>query len=90
MTDEEIAALVRSDESDRVERKESLTDRVRRAICAFANDLAGHGRPSVVIIGQRDDRSCVNLAIDERFRQDYLPNAVAPDVLEENHRELVH
>jgi len=188
MTDEEIAALVRSDESDRVERKESLSDRVRKAICAFANDLPGHGRPSVVIIGQRDDRSCADLEIDdrllttlagmrvesafapfpsidvrrltvdgcdlavvvvhasssppirydgriwvrvgpsmriampeeerrlserrraanlpfdvqavagaqladldlERFRQDYLPNAVAPEILEENHRELVH
>jgi len=187
MTDEEIAALAGGGESDRVERKESLSDRVRRAICAFANDLAGHRRPALVIVGQRDDGSCANLAIDdqllttlagirvesafapfpsidvrrttiagcelaaiivhvsssppirydgriwvrvgpttriatpeeeqrlserrrvahlpfdvqavasahladldlERFRQEYLPNAVAPDVLEENHREPV-
>jgi ATP-dependent DNA helicase RecG len=187
MTDEEIATLARTDESDRIERKESLSDRVRKAICAFANDLAGHRRPSLVLVGQRDDRSCANLAIDDqllttlagirvesafapfppidvrrvtidgcdlaaiivhvassppvrydgriwvrvgpttriatpeeeqrlserrraahvpfdvqavtgasladldlvRFRQEYLPNAVAPDVLEENHRELV-
>jgi ATP-dependent DNA helicase RecG len=188
MTDEEVATLIRSTESDRVERKESLSDRVRKAICAFANDLAGHQRPSVVIVGQRDDGSCANLKIDdqllttlagirvesafapfpsidvrrltvdgcdlaiitvhhsssppvrydgriwvrvgpttriatpeeerrlserrraahlpfdvqavagaqladldlERFRRDYLPNAVAPDILEENHRELIH
>jgi ATP-dependent DNA helicase RecG len=187
MTDEEIATLLRSAESDRVERKESLSDRVRNAICAFANDLTGHRRPSVVVVGQRDDGSCANLKIDdqllttlagirveskfapfpsidirrmtvdgcdlaaivvhvsssppvrcdgriwvrvgpttriatpeeerrlserrraanlpfdvqavvgaeladldvERFRHDYLPNAVAPDILEENHRELV-
>ena len=188
MNDDEIAALIRGEESDRVERKESLTDRVRKAICAFANDLAGHRRSSLVVVGQRDDKACANLVIDdrllttlagirventfapfpaidvrrievdgcdlatiivhvsssppvrydgriyvrvgpttrvatpeeelrlierrrashlpfdvqavasavlsdldlERFRQDYLPNAVAPDVLEENHRELRH
>jgi ATP-dependent DNA helicase RecG len=187
MTDEELLALIRANESDRVERKESLSDRVRKAICAFANDLAGHRRPGLVILGLRDDGTCANLAIDdallttlaglrvessfapfpsidvramtadgchvaavivnvassppirfdgriwvrvgpttriatpeeeqrlserrraahlpfdvqpvsdarlsdldvERFRHDYLPNAVAPDVLEENHRALL-
>jgi ATP-dependent DNA helicase RecG len=186
MTDDEIVQLVRSEESDRVERKESLSDRVRRAICSFANDLAGHRRPGVVVIGQRDDGTFTGAAIDDdlltklagirvestfapfpavdvrkltidgqdvavvivhvassppvrydgriwvrvgpttriatpeeeqrlserrrsahlpfdvqavesakledldldRFRRDYLPNAVAPDILEENHREL--
>ncbi|TMQ06971.1 MAG: ATP-binding protein [Deltaproteobacteria bacterium] len=67
MTDEEIAALVRGDESDRVERKESLSDRVRKAICSFANDLAGHRRPGLVVIGQRDDGSCVNLTINDQL-----------------------
>ena len=67
MDDDEIVALVRGNESDRVERKESLTERVREAICAFANDLAGHQRPAVVVIGQRDDRSCANLSIDVRL-----------------------
>jgi ATP-dependent DNA helicase RecG len=191
MTDDEIAELVRSAESDRVERKESLServfDRVRRAICAFANDLAGHRRPGLVVVGQDDSGSCVNLPIDDdlltklaglrvesafapfpsidvrrlavdggevavvvvhvassppvrydgriwvrvgpttriatpeeeqrlserrraahlpfdvqavtgatvadlnldRFRAEYLPNAVAPDILQENHRELI-
>lgn len=51
MTDDEIMALVRGEESDRVERKESFSDRVRQAICAFANDLAGHRRPGIVIHG---------------------------------------
>ena len=187
MTDQEILTLVRGNESDRVERKEALSDKVRRAICAFANDLAGHHRPGLVVIGQRDDGTCANLAINDqllttlagirvesafapfpaidvraitvdgcelavmvvhvatsppvrydgrtfvrvgpstrvatpeeeqrlserrraahlpfdvqavagakltdldldRFRKEYLPNAVAPEVLEENHRELV-
>jgi ATP-dependent DNA helicase RecG len=67
MTDDEIIALIRGGESDRVERKESLSSRVRQAICSFANDLAGHRRPGVVVIGQRDDGSCVNLAIDDQL-----------------------
>jgi ATP-dependent DNA helicase RecG len=67
MTDDEIVQLVRSDESDRVERKESLSDRVRQTICAFANDLAGHRRPGVVIIGQRDDGAPTGLAIDDKL-----------------------
>ena len=67
MTDDEIAALVRSDESDRVERKEAPSDRVRKAICAFANDLAGHRRPGLVIIGQRDDGTCAQLDIDDQL-----------------------
>ncbi|HET9625519.1 MAG TPA: RNA-binding domain-containing protein [Kofleriaceae bacterium] len=189
MTDDELAQLVRSDESDRVERKESLSDRVfdrvKKAICAFANDLAGHRKPGVVVVGQRDDGTFAGLSVDDglltklagirvesafapfpsidvrkltldghdvavvivhvsssppvrydgriyvrvgpttriatpeeekrlserrrtahlpfdvqavesarledldldRFRRDYLPNAVAPDILEENHRE---
>lgn len=66
MDDEELLALIRS-ESDRVERKESLTERVREAICAFANDLPGHQKPAVVVVGQRDDRTCANLPIDDRL-----------------------
>ncbi|HEX4416474.1 MAG TPA: ATP-binding protein [Kofleriaceae bacterium] len=67
MTDEEIAELVRSDESDRVERKEAMSDRVRKAICSFANDLAGHRRPGLVVVGQRDDGTCVGLPINDQL-----------------------
>jgi ATP-dependent DNA helicase RecG len=67
MTDEEVATLLHSAESDRVERKESLSDRVRKAICAFANDLTGHRRPSLVVVGQRDDGSCAGLPIDDQL-----------------------
>lgn len=67
MTDDEIATLARSDESDRVERKESLSDRVRKTICAFANDLAGHRRPGLVLVGQRDDKTCANLTVDDQL-----------------------
>lgn len=67
MTDAELATLFRLQESDRVERKESLADkdRVCQAICALANDLPKHGQPGVIFIGQRDDRSCAGLTVDD-------------------------
>ena len=47
MTDAELETLMGDLESDRVERKESLSDgdKVRQAVCAFANDLPGHNAP---------------------------------------------
>jgi ATP-dependent DNA helicase RecG len=44
MTDAELETLLADAESDRCERKQSLSDadRVREAICAFANDLPTH------------------------------------------------
>lgn len=58
LTDEELLALLSDLESDRVERKESFKgespDKVRQAVCAFANDLPGHGKAGVVFIGVRD------------------------------------
>ncbi len=61
-------------ESDRVERKESFKGKapttVREAVCAFANDLAGHDKPGVVFIGVRDDGTPMGLEItDELLRQ---------------------
>jgi ATP-dependent DNA helicase RecG len=69
MTDDELLALFRLPESDRVERKENLADRdrVRQAICAHANDLPNHRATSVVFIGQRDDLSCAGLAVDDQL-----------------------
>lgn len=75
MSDVDIAALSSDLESDRVERKESFRgkapDTVREAVCAFANDLAGHGRPGVVIIGLSDDATAVTEfeVTDELLRQ---------------------
>jgi ATP-dependent DNA helicase RecG len=71
MTDEELERLLADVESDRSERKQSLTDpdKIRQAICAFANDLPNHGAPGVLFIGAKDDGSCAGLAItDELLR----------------------
>jgi len=56
MKDEELIALLDDIESDRVERKESIADgdKIRQAICAFANDLSDHKQPGVLFIGVND------------------------------------
>ena len=63
----ELERLMADLESDFVERKESAVDgkKIRRNICAFANDLPSNGRPGVVLIGVRDDGSCASLPIDD-------------------------
>ncbi len=69
LSDDELLELFRSHESDLVERKESLADKkkIAQAICALANDLPDHRKPGVVIVGQRDDRSCAGLAITDQL-----------------------
>jgi len=71
VTDEDLEQLMLDLESDRVERKTSISDvgRICEAICAFANDLPDHRKPGVVFIGLNDDATCVNLPItDELLR----------------------
>lgn len=72
MDDSELLALLNDLESDRVERKFSVTDhqdRICEAICAFANDLPGHNRPGVLFIGVNDNGSCANFPINDRLLQ---------------------
>ena len=58
LTYSQLLALLTDLESDRVERKESFKgdapDKVRQAVCAFANDLSGRQSLGVVFIGARD------------------------------------
>ncbi|MCB1032422.1 MAG: putative DNA binding domain-containing protein [Acidobacteria bacterium] len=69
MDDHELIVLLKDPESDRVERKESVSDpnRIREAVCAFANDLPDHGRPGLVFVGVRDDGSCSGIEISEEL-----------------------
>lgn len=57
-SDTQLEAMMIDLESDRIERKQSFQgdapQKVREAVCAFANDLAGHGEPGVVLIGVHD------------------------------------
>lgn len=57
LTDEEIRALLEDVEADNVERTVSTnkTDKFCQAICAFANDMPGHGSPGWLFIGAEDE-----------------------------------
>lgn len=69
LTDSEIERLAVELESDRVERKESSADgeKLRQAVCAFANDLPGHGLPGYVLIGVNDAGAPAGLSISDRL-----------------------
>ncbi len=71
LTDAEFLAMLDDLESDRVERKRnwsgSVPDKVREAVCAFANDLPGHGKPGAVFIGVNDDGSAAGLTVDDQL-----------------------
>ncbi len=68
-TDAELEAMMADLESDLVERKESAQDRrkIRRNICAFANDLPRNDKPGVLLIGVRDDGSCASLPLTDEL-----------------------
>ncbi|MPZ18277.1 MAG: transcriptional regulator [Luteitalea sp.] len=69
MTDEQLEQLLTEIESDRVERKQSLSDpdKIHEAICAFANDMPGHAKPGVLFIGVRNDGSCAGEPITDKL-----------------------
>lgn len=66
-SDAELEALMSDLESDRAERKESAADdqKIRRNICAFANDLPGNDASGVLFVGVRNDGSCASLPITD-------------------------
>lgn len=69
MNDQELEILLNDLESDRVERKASISDRsvIRQAVCAFANDLPNHQQAGVLFIGVNNDGSCANLPITDQL-----------------------
>ncbi|MBE7523988.1 MAG: putative DNA binding domain-containing protein [Burkholderiales bacterium] len=73
LADEELERMLADTESDRCERKETFRGEsptmVREAVCAFANDLPGHGRPGIVFVGAHDNGALTGLPItDELLR----------------------
>jgi len=67
MNTQELETLLNDLDSDKVERKASVSDRIRRVICAFANDLPNHQQAGVIFIGVNDDGSCANLDITDKL-----------------------
>src|SRR5215204_3661492 len=69
MTDQELEALLKDLESDRTERKESLSDsdKIRQAICAFANDFPNHSKAGVIFVGVKDKGGHSGLIITDEI-----------------------
>ena len=69
MTDQELETLLNDLESDRAERKESISDgdKIRQAICAFANDLPDYRQPGVLFVGANDRGEGVALPITDQL-----------------------
>jgi ATP-dependent DNA helicase RecG len=69
VTDKELEVLLDDCESDRSERKESLSkpEKIRETICAFANDMPNNRLPGVIFIGARDDGTPVQFNITDQL-----------------------
>jgi ATP-dependent DNA helicase RecG len=69
MRDEELEALLGDLESDRAERKASISDKAKvcEAVCAFANDLPGHRETGVLFIGADNRGQCANFPITDQL-----------------------
>jgi ATP-dependent DNA helicase RecG len=67
-----IATLCRAVESQRVERKRTLSDKskVAQAICAFANDLPASGETGLVFVGVNDDGSAAGVPVTDQLLRD--------------------
>jgi len=70
-TDAQLEAMLEAGESDRVEFKQSISDkdRIRQALCAFANDLPSHDEPGVLFVGVDDQGLPKGSVVDEQARQ---------------------
>ena len=72
-TDKGLLQIIEAGEADRVELKESLsgsaTERIREAVCAFANDLPRHQKPGLVFVGVRDDKTITGLSVTDELLQ---------------------
>jgi ATP-dependent DNA helicase RecG len=68
---ETLLSLMDDLESSSVERTISSTntDKFCEAICAFANDISGSGKPGFLLIGVKDDGKLSGLNADDRILQ---------------------
>ena len=72
LSNHEIKQLSKDLESDRVKRKRSASDgnKIRRSLCAFANDLPNHGQPGLLFIGIEDDGRCSGISVSDQLLKD--------------------
>ena len=80
LTTDELRALIRDHESDRVEltTSKSNTEKFGQAICAFANDFPAYGLPGYLVIGVHDDGRASGLVVTDKLQRNL--SALASDV----------
>ena len=71
LSNDELALLIEGGESDRVEFTGAVNDldKLRKAICAFANDLPRHEKPGILFVGLEDDGRCADVVVDDNLLQ---------------------
>ena len=69
VTDQELARMAKGLESARVERTVSTDNRAKfgEAICAFANDFSGQGKPGYLLVGVADDGSVCGVNVTDKL-----------------------
>ena len=69
LTSEQLRTLIADHESDRVELTVSTnnTDEFGQAICAFANDFPGHGKPGYLLLGVTDAGALSGLTVTDQL-----------------------
>lgn len=96
-SDEELMQIITDDESDCVEFNESLSgntpEKIRMAICAFANDLPNHEKPGFIFVGVKPDKTIVGLKVTDELLRSLADmktdgNIVPPPSLTVQKREL--
>ena len=83
LPDEELLAVKQGLESDRVELKPSTSQSssIRRAICAFANDLENRNESGFIFIGLNTDGSCAGIEDADRDQRKISDWALGGDIL---------
>lgn len=73
MTTQELLALIRFGEADRVEMTRSTTDtdKFREAICSFSNDMGGRKLPGYLIVGVDERDPAFRLAVTDTLLQQF-------------------
>ena len=71
LTDAELRQRLHDVEAFNVERTERIRDKDKlgKAICAFANDLADSRKTGVLFVGAKDNGDCANLDVTEQVLQ---------------------
>jgi ATP-dependent DNA helicase RecG len=69
LNDQDLMALIKNIESDRIERTVSVnkTDKFCEAICAFSNDFPNSRLPGYLVIGVDDNGNSSNLTVSDQL-----------------------